>query len=73
MATRRSSNQPTTAEAEPRPRSGKGSTGSFKSSVLEHRFGRGEPLTVGVEEEYMLLDGSTFDLQNGIEKVLEVV
>jgi carboxylate-amine ligase len=73
MATRRSSNQPTTAEAEPRPRSGKGSTGSFKSSVLDHRFGKGDPLTVGVEEEYMLLDGTTFDLQNKIETVLQAV
>ena len=73
MATRRSSNQPTTAKAEPRPRSGKGSTGAVKSSVLDHRFGRGDPLTIGVEEEYMLLDGTTFDLQNGIESVLQAV
>jgi carboxylate-amine ligase len=73
MATRRSSNQPSTAEAEPRPRSGKGSAGAVKSSVLDHRFGRGDPLTVGVEEEYMLLDGTTFDLRNGIEQVLQAV
>src|SRR6185503_16983405 len=26
-----------------------------RSSVLDHRFGDGPPLTVGVEEEYMLL------------------
>jgi glutamate---cysteine ligase / carboxylate-amine ligase len=73
MATRRSTNQPTTAAAEPRPRSGTGSTGSFKSSVLDHRFGKGSPLTVGVEEEYMLLDATTFDLQNSIEQVLDAV
>ena len=31
-------------------------------SVLDHAFGRSEPYTLGVEEEYMLLDGETFDL-----------
>ena len=25
-------------------------------SVLEHAFGKGDPYTLGVEEEYMLLD-----------------
>jgi len=39
--------------------------------VLDHRFGVGEPLTVGVEEEYMLLDVETFDLVQRIESVLE--
>jgi carboxylate-amine ligase len=39
--------------------------------VLDHRFGEGPPLTVGVEEEYMLLSGSTFDLVSGVESVLE--
>jgi carboxylate-amine ligase len=39
-------------------------------SVLEHNFGAGEPYTLGVEEEYMLLDGETFDLVQHIETVL---
>ena len=52
--------------------SGKGSGASTQSaSVLDHRFGAGPPLTVGVEEEYMLLSGSTFDLVSGVESVLE--
>jgi hypothetical protein len=28
-------------------------------SVLEHSFGRGDPYTLGVEEEFMLLDPET--------------
>jgi glutamate---cysteine ligase / carboxylate-amine ligase len=39
--------------------------------VRDHRFGVGEPLTVGVEEEYMLLDAETFDLVQRVESVLE--
>jgi carboxylate-amine ligase len=39
--------------------------------VLDHRFGSGPPLTVGVEEEYMLLAGSGFDLVSGVEELLE--
>ena len=39
-------------------------------SVLEHKFGQGPPYTVGVEEEYMLLDGETFDLVQRIDTVL---
>jgi glutamate---cysteine ligase / carboxylate-amine ligase len=39
-------------------------------SVLDHRFGEGDPYTLGVEEEYMLLDGETFDLVQHIETVL---
>jgi hypothetical protein len=31
-------------------------------SVLDHRFGSGDPYTLGVEEEYQLLDAETFDL-----------
>jgi hypothetical protein len=30
-------------------------------SVLEHNFGSGDPYTLGVEEEYMLLDGQSLD------------
>ena len=52
--------------------SGKGGASSSQAiSVLDHRFGEGPPLTVGVEEEYMLLSGSTFDLVSGVESVLE--
>jgi carboxylate-amine ligase len=39
-------------------------------SVLEHRFGEGDPYTLGVEEEYMLLDGQTLDLVQHVETVL---
>jgi carboxylate-amine ligase len=39
-------------------------------SVLDHRFGAGDPYTLGVEEEYMLLDGETLDLVQHVEAVL---
>src|SRR4029453_8390765 len=39
-------------------------------SVLDHKFGSGDPYTLGVEEEYMLLDGETFDLVQHIDTVL---
>jgi glutamate---cysteine ligase / carboxylate-amine ligase len=39
-------------------------------SVLDHKFGEGEPYTLGVEEEYMLLDGETLDLVQHVETVL---
>ena len=42
-------------------------------SVYEHRFGRGAPYTLGVEEEYMLLDATTFDLVQHIDTVLAAV
>jgi carboxylate-amine ligase len=42
-------------------------------SVLDHAFGKGEPYTLGVEEEYMLLDGETFDLVQHIDTVLATV
>src|SRR6266498_5665160 len=42
-------------------------------SVLDHSFGKGEPYTLGVEEEYMLLDGETFDLVQHIDTVLAAV
>ncbi len=42
-------------------------------SVLDHRFGAGDPYTLGVEEEYMLLDGESFDLVQHIDTVLEAV
>ncbi|HET7856557.1 MAG TPA: carboxylate-amine ligase [Gaiellaceae bacterium] len=39
-------------------------------SVLDHRFGEGEPYTLGVEEEYMLLDGDSFDLVQRVDTIL---
>ena len=39
-------------------------------SVLDHKFGQGDPYTLGVEEEYMLLDGETLDLVQHVEAVL---
>ncbi len=41
------------------------------ASVLDHSFGKSDPYTLGVEEEYMLLDPVTFDLVQHIETVLE--
>src|SRR5215475_7352713 len=49
---------------------GKGSGFAQGGSVLDHAFGKGEPYTLGVEEEYMLLDGETFDLVQHVETVL---
>ena len=40
------------------------------SSVLDHKFGSGDPYTLGVEEEYMLLDPETWDLVQHIESML---
>jgi len=40
------------------------------SSVTDHRFGAGTPFTVGIEEEYMLLDPLTFDLVQRADSVL---
>ena len=39
-------------------------------SVLDHKFGQGDPYTLGVEEEYMLLDADTLDLVQHIDTVL---
>jgi len=39
--------------------------------VRDHRFGAGAPFTVGIEEEYMLLDSESFDLVPGAERMLE--
>jgi carboxylate-amine ligase len=58
--------------ATPGGKGGKGQhAGSARSSVLDHAFGEGPPLTVGVEEEYMLLDGDAFDLVSGVEDLLD--
>jgi carboxylate-amine ligase len=45
----------------------------FESSVLDHRFGDGDPYTLGVEEEYMLLDAESLDLVQHIDTVLAAV
>src|SRR6187431_3434712 len=42
-------------------------------SVLDHAFGKGEPYTLGVEEEYMLLDPQSFDLVQHIDTFLATV
>jgi glutamate---cysteine ligase / carboxylate-amine ligase len=42
-------------------------------SVLDHSFGHGDAFTLGVEEEYMLLDGETLDLVQHIDTVLAAV
>ena len=42
-------------------------------SVLDHAFGKGDPYTLGVEEEYQLLDGQTLDLVQHIETMLDAV
>ena len=52
---------------------GKGSTFPAGGSVLDHAFGRSAAYTLGVEEEYMLLDSETFDLVQHIDTVLAAV
>jgi glutamate---cysteine ligase / carboxylate-amine ligase len=42
-------------------------------SVLDHHFGTGPEYTLGVEEEYMLLDPETLDLVQHIDTVLAAV
>src|SRR5213593_2749862 len=49
---------------------GKGAGFASGVSVLEHTFGQSDPYTLGVEEEYMLLDGETFDLVQHVDTVL---
>lgn len=52
---------------------GKGAAFARGGSVLDHAFGQSDPYTLGVEEEYMLLDGETFDLVQHIDTVLAAV
>jgi carboxylate-amine ligase len=52
---------------------GKGAGFARGGSVLDHAFGQSDPYTLGVEEEYMLLDGGTFDLVQHIDTVLAAV
>jgi carboxylate-amine ligase len=50
---------------------GKGA--AYSGSVLDHAFGKGDAYTLGVEEEYQLLDGESFDLVQHIDTMLEAV
>jgi glutamate---cysteine ligase / carboxylate-amine ligase len=52
---------------------GKGARFVTGGSVLDHAFGKGDAYTLGVEEEYMLLDGETLDLVQHVETVLAAV
>src|SRR4029450_13004124 len=52
---------------------GKGARFAPGGSVLDHACGKSDPYTLGVEEEYMLLDGETFDLVQHIETVLAAI
>src|SRR4029077_17599240 len=52
---------------------GKGSSFPPGGSVLDHAFGASDPYTLGVEEEFMLLDGETYDLVQHIDTVLAAV
>src|SRR4029450_5244869 len=42
-------------------------------SVVDHAFGKTSPYTLGVEEEYMLLDPDSFDLVQHVDTVLTAV
>jgi carboxylate-amine ligase len=58
-------------QAVPASITGKGA--AYPGSVLDHAFGKGDPYTLGVEEEYQLLDGQTFDLVQHIDTMLDAV
>jgi carboxylate-amine ligase len=55
------------------PRSITGVADGPAASVLDHKFGASESYTLGVEEEYMLLDPESFDLVQHIEMVLDAI
>ena len=55
------------------PASITGELGELAGSVFDHRFGTSDPYTLGVEEEYQLLDADTFDLVQHVETILEAV
>jgi carboxylate-amine ligase len=50
-----------------------GLVGAPAASVVDHKFGSSDPFTLGVEEEYMLLDPESLDLVQHIETVLDAV
>jgi carboxylate-amine ligase len=60
----------TSRQAYPPSITGKGGRYAAGGSVLDHAYGASDPYTLGVEEEYMLLDGETFDLVQHIDTVL---
>jgi carboxylate-amine ligase len=41
------------------------------AGALDHRFGAGRPFSLGVEEEYMLLDADTLGLVQRVESILQ--
>jgi carboxylate-amine ligase len=55
------------------PASITGKSAAYSGSVLDHKYGASDPYTLGVEEEYMLLDGQSFDLVQHIETVLAAI
>ncbi len=55
------------------PSSITGLSDAAAASVLEHRFGASDQFTLGVEEEYMLLDPESLDLVQHIDTVLDAV
>ena len=55
------------------PSSITGDATRYQGSVDDHRFGKSEPYTLGVEEEYMLLDPVSLDLVQHIDTVLAAV
>jgi carboxylate-amine ligase len=61
----------TDRQAIPSSITGKGT--AYSGSVLDHKYGSSDPYTLGVEEEYMLLDGESFDLVQHIETVLAAI
>ena len=62
-----------TEEKQVFPPSITGKGAAHSGSVLDHAFGTGDAYTLGVEEEYQLLDGETFDLVQHIDTMLEAV
>jgi carboxylate-amine ligase len=60
-------------QAYPPSITGKGAQFAPGGSVLDHAFGQSDAYTLGVEEEYMLLDGETLDLVQHIDTVLAAV
>jgi len=61
----------TSKQAVPASITGKGAVQA--GSVRDHTFGKSDPFTLGVEEEYQLLDGQTLDLVQHIDTMLAAV
>jgi glutamate---cysteine ligase / carboxylate-amine ligase len=55
------------------PASITGKNAAYAGSILDHKYGSGDPYTLGVEEEYQLLDGESFDLVQHIDMMLDAV